>query len=112
MKLRVGDQILVTAGKDKRRGGKVDVVFPKKDKVLVAGVNVYKKHRKGFGDQKGGIFEFSRPLPVGNIALVCPHCKKPTRVGLRVKSGEKTRICAKCKRQIDTQDTKTQDVMH
>lgn len=103
MKLRVGDEVLVTAGKDKGRTGKIEAVFPAGDRVAIPNVNVYKRHRKGLGEQKGGIVEFSRPLPVANVVLVCPHCKKPTRVGWRVlKNGEKTRVCAKCKRQIDT----------
>lgn len=105
MKLRIGDEILVTAGKDKNRQGKIEKIFPKENRMLVSGINVYKKHRKGSGKEKGGIIEFSRPLPVGNIALVCPSCKKQTRVSYRVtKTGEKTRICAKCKRQIDSKE--------
>lgn len=105
MKLRVGDEVLVTAGKDKGRKGKIEAVFLKKDEVFVPGVNVYKRHKKGLGQEKGGIVEFSRRLPVANVALVCPHCKKATRVGFRVlKTGEKARICAKCKRQIDIKE--------
>lgn len=101
MKLQKGDEVVITAGKDKGKRGKVEKVFPKKDRVLVPNVNVYKKTRRGFRGEKGGIFEFSRPLPSANIALVCPQCGKPTRVAYRVdKRGEKTRICAKCKREV------------
>ncbi len=101
MKLITGDEVLVTAGKDKTRRGKVEKVFPKTARVLIAGLNVYKKHKKGFGGQKGGIIEFSRPLPVASVALLCPNCSKPTRVGLIVdKLGEKSRVCRKCKRII------------
>lgn len=101
MKLRIGDEILVTAGKDKGRKGKIEGVFRKEDRVLIPGVNVYKKTRKSFGGEKGGIFELSRPLPIASVALICPNCDKQTRVSYRVdKRGEKTRICAKCKREI------------
>ncbi len=101
MKLRVGDEVLVTAGKDKGRKGKVDKVFPAVGRVRVTGLNVYKKTRRGVGDQKGGIVEFTRPLPVANVALICPNCGKPTRVSYKItKIGEKSRSCAKCKRII------------
>lgn len=107
MKFKVGDEIIITAGKDKGRTGKIEKVFPKSDRILVPGVNVYKRHRKGFGGQKGGIIEFSRTLSTGNVALVCPSCGKKTRIGFRVeKSGEKFRICKKCKKLLDA-PTKT-----
>lgn len=102
MKLRKGDQILVTSGKDKGKKGKIDELIPKKNQVVVRALNIYKKHRKAYGDQKGGIVELSRPLPTAKIALLCPVCEKPTRVNWTVaKNGEKTRTCAKCHRQID-----------
>lgn len=103
MKLKTGDEILITAGKDKGRRGKIEIISPKTGRVLVPGVNIYKKHQKGgLGGQKGGIFEISRPLLTGNIALICPNCHKQTRVGYKIlKSGEKVRICQKCTRQID-----------
>lgn len=102
MKLHIGDQILVTSGKDKGQKGTVDHVFPVKDRVLVQGVNVYKKARRGFGNKPGGMIEFSRPLSTASIALLCPKCAKPTRVGYLVdKRGEKVRICKKCKAVIE-----------
>lgn len=107
MKLRIGDEILVTAGKDKGKHGKVARVYPISERVLIPEINVYKKHKKGFGDQKGGVFEFSRPLPTAKVALVCPSCKKPTRVAYQVhENGEKNRICAKCKKQVDKEQEK------
>lgn len=102
MKLRVGDEVLVTAGKDKGRRGKIEKIFPKQNKVLIPQINVYKKHQKGVGDQKGGIIEFARPLNVGNIAIVCPNCGKQTRIAYSVsKSNDKSRICAKCKKVLN-----------
>lgn len=107
MKLKIGDQVVVTSGKDKGKKGKIEKVFPGTGRVLVPGVNMYKKTRKGFGGEKGGIFEFARPLFPGNVALVCPGCGKQTRVGFRIdKRGEKTRICAKCKREISGKEGK------
>lgn len=109
MKLKIGDEILITAGKDKGRHGKIGKVFPKKNTVLVPEANVYKKHRKPFPalNIEGGIIEFSRPLPIGNVQLVCPECKKITRVGYEVlKNGGKIRICRKCGKEIDTKNHK------
>lgn len=109
MKLKLGDEILITGGKDKGRKGKIDKIYTKRGRVRVENLNVYKRHVRGFGGQKGGIIEFSRPLPLSNVALVCPRCAKPTRVSYRIdkqslsanKKGEKTRVCAKCKKAID-----------
>jgi len=101
MKIKKGDKVKITAGKDKGREAEVEKVFPRKEKVLVSGVNIYKKHSKGLGRQPGGIINISRPLPVANVALICPLCSKPTRVGYKITQGRKTRICKKCKKKID-----------
>ncbi len=103
MKFLTGDEVIVTKGKDKGQKGKIDKLFNKIDRVLVGGLNVYKKHQKGgLGGQKGGIIEFSRPLPVANVALVCPNCNNPTRIGkTTLKDGKKVRVCKKCNRQIE-----------
>ena len=102
LKLKVGDTVKVTLGKDKGREGKVKRVFPKELTVLVPGLNIYKRHVKGQGGQKGGIYEIPRPFPFSKVSLICPKCKKVTRVGFRVIKDEKVRICRKCKKEIDT----------
>lgn len=102
MKIHTGDQVIITAGKDKNRQGKVEKVFPQSDQVLVSGLNVYKRAKKRYGQEPGGLIEFNRPLPIGNVALLCATCKKPTRVSYKVdKSGGKRRICAKCGSEVD-----------
>lgn len=102
MKIKKGDQVKVTAGKDKGKTAKVEKVFSKTGKVLVEGVNVYKKHLKKQGqDKPGGIIEINKPLPAGNVALICPKCQKPTRIGYKKdKQDKKYRICKKCKEAI------------
>ena len=101
MKLKRGDIVKVTAGKDKGRTGKIEKVLPKPNKVVVAGVNLYKRHLKPRGESKpGGIVDIVKPLPVSNVALICPKCGQPTRVGFRVTKKEKVRICKKCKEVI------------
>src|SRR3972149_11080057 len=101
-KFHLGDMVKVTSGKDKGREGKIEKIIPKEDKILVMGINVYKKHVKGVQGQKGGIYDVPRPFPFGKIALICPKCKKVTRVGIRIAGEEKVRICRKCKKEIDT----------
>lgn len=101
MKIKKGDQIIVTVGKDKGRKGKVSAVLPQTHEVLVAGINMYKRHEKKRDEKRpGGIIEYTRPIGAGKIALVCPKCGKPTRVGYLVTKGEKERICRKCKQKI------------
>lgn len=97
MKLKKGDNIVVTAGKDKGRKGKIQKVFPGVQKVLITGINLYKRHTKQRSEkQKGGIVEISRPLPVANVAFICPKCGKPTRIGYKVDKSGKIRFCKKC----------------
>lgn len=97
MKLRKGDQIIVRAGKDKGRKGKIEKIFPKKNLVLVPGINVYKKHLKPQGEKKpGGIVDRSLPLPVSRVSLFCPKCNQSTRVGWLATKDKKERICKKC----------------
>lgn len=100
IKFKAGDTVKITAGKDKGREGKIEVVFPKENLVVIPGINIYKKHVKAQGGQKGGIYELPRPISFGKIALICPKCKKVTRVGFRVLEKEKVRICVKCKKEI------------
>ena len=103
MKVKKGDTVIITVGKDRGRKGKVEKVHSKKNKVLVEGINVYKKHVKAQSKEKpGGIVELFRPLSVANMALICPKCKKKTRAGyLFDKKGEKHRVCKKCQEFID-----------
>ncbi len=101
MKFKKGDTIVVTAGKDKGRKGKIDKVFPKEARVSVPGINVYKRHMKKRDEKTpGGIVDKVRPLPVANVALVCPHCGKQTRAGFILAKDEKVRVCRKCGKKI------------
>lgn len=101
LKFKKGDTVKVLLGKDKGREGKIETVLPKKGKVVVEGINIYKKHVKGQQGQKGGIYEIPRSMPFGKIMLVCPKCKKTARVGFRLAGKEKTRFCKKCDKSID-----------
>lgn len=97
MKILKGDQVKVLLGKDKGRTGEVIKSFPKAGKIIVKGLNMFKKHVKPQNGQKGGIIEKERALLVSKTALICPSCNKSVKVGYNVdKLGAKTRICKKC----------------
>lgn len=101
MKFKKGDEIIVTIGKDKGRKGKIEVVLPEDNTVIITGVNVYKRHMKRRDEKHpGGIFEKPRPLSVGKIALVCPKCGKQTRIGYSKTGEDKYRICKKCEAKL------------
>jgi large subunit ribosomal protein L24 len=97
MKIKKDDTVLIISGKYKGKTGKVLRSFPKKDQVLVEGVNLRKKHQKPKKQgQKGQTVEIPVPLNVSNVQMICPKCKKATRVGYRTEGGKKYRICKKC----------------
>jgi large subunit ribosomal protein L24 len=98
MKILKGDKVKVLIGKDKGREGIVVKSFPKKSSVIVKDLNIYKKHVKPTQGKAGGIVEKERAIHISKVILICPECKKITRVGYKIdKSGEKYRICKKCK---------------
>lgn len=97
MKFKKGDQVIVVAGKDKGRRGKIEKIFPKKEMVLIPGINVYKKHLKPQGEKNpGGIVDAVKPLAIPKVALICPKCNKKTRIGYLMTKDRKERICKKC----------------
>lgn len=101
MKLKKGDIIIVTIGKDKGHKGKIEKLFPQNNMVVVPGVNVSKRHMKRKDDKNpGGIIDIVKPIDVSKVALVCPACGKPTRIGMLVSKNEKVRICRKCGKKI------------
>jgi len=100
MKIKKGDTVIITIGKDKGKKGKVDQVFPRLGTVLVHELNMFKRHQKKRDQKAGGIVEAPRPMDLGKVALVCPSCHKPTRVGYVTSKGDKVRVCRKCEAKI------------
>lgn len=101
MKLIKGDLVKVVRGKDLGKTGKIEKVFSKVNKVLIAGVNQYKRHLKARSQrQPSEIITIIKPIPVGNLILICPKCKLATRVGFSYEDDKKSRICKKCKQII------------
>jgi large subunit ribosomal protein L24 len=105
MKIRIGDQVIIKAGKDKGKTGKVEKLLGKESKLVVAGINIYKRSVKRNKDNKvgqGGIIDIVKPIPASNVALVCPKCHQATRIGKRiVEQKKKERICRKCSEVIE-----------
>ena len=104
MKIKKGDTVEVISGNDKGMRGTVHIVYPKKNRIVVSGVHLIKKHQRRTGDVRTqvGIIEREAPIHISNVALVCPHCDRPTREGYRVlPDGPKSRVCRKCGEIID-----------
>ena len=103
MKIRKNDTVLVMAGKDKGKKGKVRFAYPEKQKLLVEGINFIKKHSKARGQAKqAGIIDLEAPIHVSNVMLFCDKCNHPTRIGFRLlEDGKKVRICQSCREVID-----------
>ena len=97
--VRKNDEVLVVAGKDRGKRGKVLRVFPSTGKAIVERVNFSRKHTKANPQKniKGGILEREVPIQVSNLKVVCPSCGEPTRLGAkRTEDGSVSRVCKKC----------------
>jgi large subunit ribosomal protein L24 len=101
VKLRKGDRVKVIAGKDVGKDGVIMRVLPEKNKVIVEGVNIVKKHQRPTrATMQGGIIDKDMPIDASNVALVCGSCGA-TRLGYRFDdAGKKIRICRKCKADV------------
>lgn len=98
MKLKKGDQVKIMSGKDRGKTGAILRSLPDADKVVVDGLNVFKKRaRPKKQGEKGQMIMVSRPLPVSKVMLICSVCKEPTRIGSRIEGGVRMRYCKKCK---------------
>ena len=105
MKIHKGDKVKIITGEDKGKDGVVSKVLRPKPgtrrhlagKIVVEGVNLYKKHVKPSAKIKeGGIVEIEKPLDASNVMLICPKCNSAARVGFKIEGGKKYRICKKC----------------
>ena len=98
LKIKKGDRVRVLTGKDRGHEGEVMRVIPSTGKVIVDGANVAKKHQRATkATMQGGIIDKDMPMPVANVALLCPTCGKATRVAYKIdRDGTKVRACKKC----------------
>ncbi len=104
LRIKKGDTAIVLSGKNKGKSGRVLSVLPSKERVIIEGLNIVKKHMKPSKKHtQGGIIEKEAPMHISNVMLMCPKCSKPTRIGNTVfdDGGKKLRTCKKCKEVID-----------
>ena len=103
MNFKVGDEVVVIAGIDKGKKGKIIKTMKKENKVVVEGVNVRKKHQKPTGQETGGIIDITAPIHASNVMIIDPKTKKGTRIGHTTdeKTGKKVRITKKSNEKID-----------
>jgi len=103
MKLKVGDKVKVIAGASKGKEGKIIKTLRNENRVIVEGVNIVKKHKKGNGQETGGILEVEAPIDASNVMLIDPKTKKVTRIGYKKdeKTNKKIRISKKSSEKID-----------
>jgi large subunit ribosomal protein L24 len=103
MKIKKNDNVLVIAGKDRGKTGKVRLVLGDKDRILVDGVNMTKKHSRARGQvRQAGIIEREASITASNVMLLCSKCGKPARVGKKLLAdGKRVRVCKSCGEVID-----------
>jgi len=101
--IKKNDMVMVIAGKEKGKSGKVLRIVPKKDRAIVEKLNMVKRHmRPGAYSRQGGILEREAPIHISNLMLLCSKCTDPTRVGYRIlEDNRKVRCCKKCNEVID-----------
>lgn len=105
--IKKGDSVVVIAGKDKKKTGKVLEVSPKDGKVLVENINIVTKHNKPRSQQdKGGIVKKPAAIDASNVMVICPSCGKATRVAHTEVNGKKVRACKKCNASLDKEFVK------
>lgn len=107
MKLKIADQVQVITGKDKGKKGAITKLIRKQNKIVVEKVNIRTKHIKKTAEKAGEIIKFEAPFNASNVKIVCPNCKKLSRVGYKkLEKGKKQRICKKCNENLDIKDKK------
>jgi large subunit ribosomal protein L24 len=103
MKIKKEDNVLVIAGKDRGKKGKIRKALPGENRIVIEGVNMIKRHARARGQaRQAGIIEREAPINVSDVMLICNKCNKPARVGYRIlDDGKKVRVCRNCKEVID-----------
>jgi large subunit ribosomal protein L24 len=102
--IKKNDEVYILAGKDRGKTGRVLIVSPEKNKIVVEGVQMIKRHTRANPQKniKGGIVEKESAINISNVALVCKNCKKHTRLSMQVLAdGRHVRTCKKCGNAID-----------
>lgn len=102
MKIIKNDTVLVISGKDRGKKGQVRRVYPDKERVIVDGVNMVRRHAKArAAARQAGIIELEAPVHASNVMLICNKCNRPTKVTHRFLEDKKVRVCSSCHEVID-----------
>ncbi len=102
--LRKNDRVMVMAGKDKGKVGRIKMIDLKKYRAIVEGAQIVKRHTKPGPRTSGGIIEKEAPIHISNLMLICPKCTDPVRIGKKIlEDGSKVRVCKKCGEAIPTE---------
>jgi large subunit ribosomal protein L24 len=110
MKIKKGDTVKILYGKDSGKQGVVMATNPKSKKIVVDGINIFKKHVKGDGRTKTSeILTIVKPLDVSKVILICSSCGKPTRVGIKREGDKVERVCKKCNKVIEIIEKKKEE---
>lgn len=97
-----GDTVMVITGKEKNKTGQVLRLLPKKESVIISGLNMVKRHVKAKGNEPGGVTEKEAPIHVSNVMSYCDKCTKPVRTRkIVLENGDKQRVCVKCGSSFD-----------
>ena len=102
-KLKKNDVVLVVAGKEVGKSGKILKLMPKKGRILIEKINMQKRHTKpNQQNRQGGIVDREGGVAISNVMILCGKCSSPTRIGKRIlEDGSKVRICRKCGELLD-----------
>ena len=104
-RIKKGDTVELIGGNERGTRGVVQRVFPRKQRVVIQGINIVKKHQRpvqaGRGQVQAGIIEFEAPVDLSKVMLVCSTCGERTRVGFRQVEGGKVRVCKQCEADIE-----------
>jgi len=102
VKIKKGDLVRIITGKDRGKSGRTERVLPRQQRLVVAGVNLAKKHvRQSTRRQPGGIVTKPLTISISNVMLICPNCQKMARVGVRMTGEYNLRVCKKCGQNVD-----------
>ena len=106
MKIKRGDTVEIISGNDAGRRGEVLQLFPDRQKVVIEGANIRKKHQKqqetgGQRPLSAGMIEFEAPVHLSNVMIVCSKCDTSVRIGIQKDTDKKVRVCKKCGASLD-----------
>ena len=103
MNIKKNDNVLIIAGKDKGKKGKVRFAYPKDETLIVEGINFIKRHARATSQvRQAGVIELEAPIHISKVMLLCNKCNHPARVGFRfLEDGKKVRFCKVCQEVVD-----------